>query len=71
MAPEAPDSPDGVWVRSLELFEETGTLLRADGRTIELAGDATRAHVAAVALLAELQEQLAATVPTTPQGAKA
>ena len=71
MAPEAPDSPDGVWVRSLELFEETGTLLRADGRTIELAGDATRAHVSAVALLAEFQEQLAATVPTTPQGAKA
>ncbi len=70
IAPDAPEASDGVWVRCLELFEETGTLLRADGRTIELAGGDARGRASAVALLAALREQLRATA-TTPEGAKA
>lgn len=70
IAPDAPAASDGVWVRCLEPFEETGTLLRADGRTIELAGGDARAHASAVALLAALQERLRAAA-TTPEGATA
>ena len=71
----APDAPagahDGVWVPCRELFDEAGTLLRSDGRTIELAGSADDSLPSAVVLLAALRERLVGPQTTETEGGKA
>ena len=71
----APDAPagahDGVWVPCRELFDEAGTLLRSDGRTVELAGSADDSLPSAVVLLAALRERLVAPQTTETEGGKA
>jgi formylmethanofuran dehydrogenase subunit B len=71
----APDAPagahDGVWVPCRELFDEAGTLLRSDGRTVELASGADDSLPSAVVLLAALRERLVAPQTTETEGGKA
>ena len=71
----APDAPagahDGVWVPCRELFDEAGTLLRSDGRTVELAGGADDPLPSAVVLLAALRERLVASQTNETEGGKA
>lgn len=71
----APDAParahDGVWVPCRELFDEAGTLLRSDGRTVELAGSADDSLPSAVVLLAALRERLVAPQSPKTEGGKA
>ena len=72
IAPAIPDGAgDGVFLRCRELFDETGTLLRADGRTVELAGGADDSLPSAVALLAAIHQQLVATTAPGPEGGTA
>jgi hypothetical protein len=72
IAPAIPDGAgDGVFLRCRELFDETGTLLRADGRTVELAGGADDSLPSAVALLAAIHQQLVATTALGPEGGTA
>ena len=72
IAPDAPQGAhDGVWVPCRELFDEVGTLLRTDGRTVELAGGTNDSLPSAVALLAALRERLVAALPTKTEGGKA
>jgi hypothetical protein len=50
----------GVWLRCRDLGDEPGTLLRADGRTVELAGSpGTTPSI--VAILAAIRDRLADT----------
>jgi formylmethanofuran dehydrogenase subunit B len=71
----APDAPagahDGVWVPCRELFDEAGTLLRGDGRTVELASGPDDSLPSAVVLLAALRERLVAPQTTETEGGKA
>ena len=72
IAPAVPDGAgDGVFLRCRELFDETGTLLRADGRTVELAGGTNDSLPSAVALLAAIHERLVATTALRPKGGTA
>ncbi len=72
IAPEAPaGAHDGVWVPCRELFDEAGTLLRSDGRTVELAGGTDDSRPSAAVLLAALRERLVAPQTTETEGGKA
>jgi len=72
IAPDAPQGAhDGVWVACRELFDEVGTLLRPDGRTVELAGGTNDSLPSAVALLAALRERLVAPQMPKTEGGKA
>ena len=72
IAPDAPPgSHDGVWVPCRELFDEVGTLLRSDGRTVELAVGADDSLPSAVALLAALRERLVGPQSPKTEGGKA
>ena len=72
IAPAVPDGAcDGVFLRCRELFDETGTLLRADGRTVELAGGADDSLPSVVALLAAIHQRLVATIALGPEGGEA
>jgi len=68
-------SPDdgaggGVFLRCRELFDEQGTLLRADGRTVEMAGGAVGPLPSTVALLAAIRRQLAHPDPIGTEGGR-
>ncbi len=68
----APDAAhDGVWLPCRELFDEAGTLLRSDGRTVELASGADDSLPSAGALLAALRERLVSPQTTETEGGKA
>ena len=72
IAPAVPDGAgEGVFLRCRELFDETGTLLRADGRTVELAGGADDSLPSAVAILAAIHERLVARTALGPEGGTA
>jgi formylmethanofuran dehydrogenase subunit B len=72
IAPDAPaEAHDGVWLPCRELFDEAGTLLRTDGRTVELVGGADDSLPSAVALLAALRERLVGTLSPKTEGGKA
>ena len=59
-----PDGHKGVWIRTPETFEQTGTLLRSDGRTMTLAGPPRGDAVPlAVAVLAAIHRGLEGVSP--------
>lgn len=71
IAPEPGDAAEvGVWLRSRALGDEPGTLLRADGRTLALAGSpGTTPSI--VAILAAIRDRLADTGTTGRRGGAA
>lgn len=71
IAPVAGDAAEaGVWLRCRDLVDEPGTLLRADGRTLELTGSPGTTP-SMVSILAAIRDRLADTRTTGRSGGAA